>query len=201
MESLTKYILEAFALIAKTIDIMFLRWDLARAILNIIPQWIAILTPLFGYAILFNDSILTQISFDKLTESEVGPSIDQVQMTYFGLIFISIARVIYSVFCNPIVRRHVNASYYFKDELSHMSKEAVLFVAQSTLESMRDKGAHEYSWDMPDQKAKVAEEIYSALNRRGVRSRYVCLALACSGLMLLFIPSFNLFLRVMNAVI
>lgn len=180
---------------------VYTSWGITRSILNIVPQSTAVFVPLLGYAILFNDFMLNFISFNTLTGAEQGVSESQIRMTYFGLIIISIARVMYSIRCNSIVRRHENAAYYYRDELSNTSYDEVENALKSILE---EKSADEHlSSDLNNHsvRMKAANAIYSKLDNAHLLSRIICLFLAFLGLIMLTYPSFILFFRVVAAIL
>jgi hypothetical protein len=70
--------------------------------INLIDGWIArcsVAVPIVGYLIIFNDTIVEYISFDKITGGGVSPfyldSVNRLRLLYFALISLGIANLIY----------------------------------------------------------------------------------------------------------
>ncbi len=182
--------------------LLYKDWNVARSILNFVPQSVALFIPLLGYAILFNDTVLKIFSFDRITGSEDGLNLTNIQMTYFGLILVALARLIYSARCHVIVRRHATAADYHRDELRYVhgpQAESLLYdcvpfeTARDLLKAERDAEREGTPFDV------IASTLYFELAREKPVSRFFCINIAIAGIVLLVIPSAHLFIRVLQS--
>lgn len=86
---------------------------------------LAILIPIIGYLILFNDSIATHLTFKTLTSN--NPSFfdlsigTRLKLLYLGLLFLGIANILYKLFRPKIMKIGINESQYNERAFQHFN--------------------------------------------------------------------------------
>jgi hypothetical protein len=197
--------------------------------------WIArcaMAVPIIGYLILFNDFIVTHLSFDLLAKEKtlrfgLGSGA-RLKLIYFGLLLLGSANILYRV-RRPFLMKHGrNEKEYVEHALATFVLDDYIQVHNvirreghttpygkyydSEYQDFRDmaRGVH---GDQPGKENvrsdwSGAKQKYEALLRSMLMDFYfrhqttrrialsICLALAISGYALLFIPSVDLFVKV-----
>lgn len=109
-----------------------LLWSNLRALGNQPIARATILIPLFGYLIIFNDSVLPYLQLSKhiLHSGDTVPLSWRLLFVYFGLCFVAAASVTYQVFCPTEIKRSQTAIDYVAGSRQHLGD-----VALGTIES------------------------------------------------------------------
>ena len=91
-------------------DWRYFQWEVVKAIANNSVARAAVLIPLAGYLILFNDEIATFISFNTIAgvEGEMDSpffltGLSKVRLVFFGSMSIFVANIVYRAFRPPVL--------------------------------------------------------------------------------------------------
>jgi len=189
-----------------------------RSIGNSYAARLAILIPLIGYWIIFNDFIVQHV---RLWLETIGLSADEPQTVpwrllklYFGLCFIALATVIYRWRCPEQVKLYATASEYIAALYDHISQleEGEIERALKTGDALSRRQVHELrAIEMGSPSAENIEEhrrraadtkrnqmdlYYQLLNRSRLLARLATVVFYAVGFSFVLWPSLWVFWRV-----
>ena len=185
-------------------------WTGLRSIGNSKFSKLAMFVPVFGYFILFNDSIVQyfQLSFDICLKDDCELSW-RVFVIYFGLCFFALGAAIFSIRCPDIVKRYATSRGFFETSKVFYAHHHNLRWLLDDIEEM-----HGVAYDdrlnllgLTNENAGLGAEhihmlsgpmaaYYNLRNKRRTYSRWACLASYGFGAGLLAIPTLATFFEV-----
>ncbi len=200
--------------------------------------WIAksaMAVPVIGYLILFNDTISSHISFDRLAKENTLSlpytlsANARLNFIYFGLIFLGLSNILYRRYRPYVFRVGTNEFQYVEkalvhytiadyiridDEIStkgHHTQHGKYYTADFELfldralgpqiGNSRDVSSADWNTAKSKHEGLLRSILIENFYRNNTRNRFtltICIVLAFFGYVLLFIPSADLFFKVLR---
>ncbi|WP_408913787.1 hypothetical protein [Brucella pseudogrignonensis] len=191
------------------------KWSTLRGAGNSRFSRLTVLTPVFGYIILYLD-FFRGISSLLFMESDAPANFWEsapILMIYFGLCTFSVGVVIYQMLCSDIVKRydsHISYVLAVRTSLSKFECEVILqkiIASTSTSDGARSRAEHlsksiNLAVDVKDDnKIFVLTQHYHALNVENVMGRLISSVFIASGSVLIFLPTFITFVSIVKSLI
>jgi hypothetical protein len=187
-----------------------------RSVVNSSDVKATIFIPLVGYLVLFNDHIVTYVNlwnslFDK---GDTNVSL-RLLCLYFGLCFLAVASVLYSLFCPREVKAYGSAAQFIGTEGENLSVHELCETSNLLKKNgQSDPDFEDYCSGFVDRKkiaglddhrlknveveTKGLSRYYKFQNLRYPALRVVVAALFIGGFILLLIPSAMIFWRALQ---
>ena len=182
-------------------------WNSLRAIGNSRAAKIAAVIPLIGYLIILNDRVLievarlsTHVATQECSTETAGCMlgvINELRMhfVYFGLFFVGLGSIAYSVFCNNLIKKYADAEDFITRAKRILTfEEIVAIYAEHSDRSLVSEHSER-------NKGMSMEFIYALLNTARPGPRYLTAVLYALGFTLLAIPSGLTFIQVVISAI
>lgn len=185
-------------------------WSSLRSIGNSTFSKLTMFVPVFGYFILFNESIAQHLRLTFEICLADGCRVSwRIFLIYFGLCFAAVGASIFSVFCPDIVRRYSTSREFFETSklfyAHHHNLRWLLDDIQKLRGAVYNDGLN--LLNLTDRNAGVGAEstnmlsgpmaaYYNAKNKSRAEWRLACLAFYIFGAGLLAIPTLWTFVEI-----
>jgi hypothetical protein len=172
-------------------------WHSLRALGNSRLVQLSALMPIIGYLIIFSSSFseFTSLQIASFGEGTVWQRLDKLKLyfLYFGFSAIGLASVIYTIYCDEIIKNFGYAESY----CSAMKDNATV----DDIKRITNSDDVDFYTNMPHELNKYIKQIYYDFNTANPIARTACAALYALGFGLLAVPTLITFIRVSRALL
>jgi hypothetical protein len=163
---------------------------------------LTILLPVIGYFILFNDKVGEFLRLNSRIEAPQASPSTNLMLVYFGLLILSMGSTLYAYYCHDRVKYYGTATAYIGGDGPHLTTRTyddILYELQDTqYEALapRSEFMEQFPERVPEFRKDILDLVFRKWDSDYPIARAGTAVFYIAGLVILFIPSANVFFKV-----
>ena len=192
-------------------------WRTLRAIGNSTPAKLTITIPLIGYLVLLNQSVVDKLALAPQLLGPAAGSLSRLVLIYFGLVAFAVGSTIYAMLCPRQIKQYASAEDYIRNEEAHITEKGMAEIEellrhgdsaarfntrgyQDYFEKLRTDSISELNLKYKRLFRVRLQLYYEMLDRSYRVHRLLAFVCFCTGTLLMLLPSWHVFLKVLGVI-